>query len=71
MRKGKCFSYLKEDTKRRKDDGKNDLADVAGGGQLLVVEMALSTVAPWRPDVEVFLPCLESHCEVDLYRDGN
>jgi hypothetical protein len=29
MRKGKDFSYLKEDTKRRKEDGKNDLANVA------------------------------------------
>jgi hypothetical protein len=29
---GSFVSYLKEDTKRREDDGKNDLADVAGGG---------------------------------------
>jgi hypothetical protein len=34
-------SYLKEDTKRREDDGKNDLADIAGGESVLVIEPVL------------------------------
>jgi hypothetical protein len=42
-------------------------------GQILVVERALSTVAPWRFDSgsngEV-LPCGECHCEVGLFVQG-
>ena len=47
------FAHLKEDTKRREDDGKNDLADIAGNQSVSMMEMACAS--------KLNLPCGERH----------
>jgi hypothetical protein len=47
------FAHLKEDTKRREDDGKNNLADIAGNQSVSMMEMACAS--------KLNLPCGERH----------
>jgi hypothetical protein len=61
MRDG-FLAYLKEDAKRGKDDGKNDLANIAERKLASGAERHSSKVVRWASIRKSVLPCSERHC---------